>query len=130
MRSMLAAFSFNLLRQKTLTTIAGYIAEFLGRKEPEELASLAEAGGEIVEEIKADLQKKLPEYRLEQMAELAAPYAEVVRPQDFDTILERVNARLPASHTDVFQEHYRWYWEQMNKAWEAFLKMLSKEVKE
>lgn len=123
--SLLEQFSVNLLRQKTLGTVARYISGFLSQKEPGELGVLAANKADIVDEIEGDLRQRLPQYTLEQMAKLAVPYAQLLKEEDFEIIFQKVSRDLPPKHVEVLQEHYAWYCDQMYRAWSRFKKLIT-----
>jgi hypothetical protein len=113
-------------RQRTISIIAGHVADYLMQVEPEALWETASTGASLVDQLEVGLRTRLPEYRLLELAKTALPYLSGLREEDFEVILNRVTDHLDGTRANIIEKYRSWCLGQLREAYRRIITMVER----
>lgn len=112
-------FSSLFVRQRTITTIAGYVAGYMNKIPAVELEDAAARNAGVNDFFSAEqldgFWKSVRNY---------APYLVCLREDDFDTIFQRTKEKLSPDRLAAVKKHERWFRERLAVVWRELLAAL------
>jgi hypothetical protein len=123
-RALSYEFSVRFMRQRALSTIARYIAEYISEIPPGDLKNLAAGEADMVNILEGELQKRIPEGDLGALVQKVLPFVSCLGENDLDTIFDRTVQNLEPEHSSVLLNHNGWFRRQFSEAWKRFLKVI------
>lgn len=113
-------------RQRTISIIAGHVADYLSQVEPDALWQAASTGASLVDHIESGLREKLPEYRLLELAKAALPYLTGLQDEDFAVILQRIVSHLDRTRASILERHREWCLVQLREAYRRIIALVER----